>query len=1542
MDMGAPGLSVEMRIDNTPLETDAAQTIGVFDGVVENVVDAMAKAQSAVSGLDLASGIAKVSVVGPAATRDIAALGREATKVETSIEKTVRALERETLAVGRSREEQRAWKIEQLEARAVLTGNTDGIERLRASLGALVARETEVAAAAAREAQALREAAQAHSLFEAAASKGIAAMRQQEAALQADAAAAEALRRATDPLYAATQRLNDEIAESTRLYHAGATAPGEYARQQDVLAGRLREVTREHHVVAGAAGNNAFALKQVAVQLPDVIQGLLSGQAPMQIFIQQGGQIAQTAQMAEGGIAGFGRSLFALLLPFAPLIAILAVAAGGFALFSREVSKGVDTKGIIDGLGLTRAEIKRLENTSVSTGDVIKATFQVMAKNVGLDLSKLTGWFGDAMDFLTRVGRDTLAGLYAGFVGTFDAIAIITQGLRDGKGINAIAGDVGKNVSKRFEEARGALNRFGDDVTKQIGSNKLADLTKQANAIKLDRGAGKTDRHAEQLARESEAIEAQIRNLYKLADAYGVSGAAALIAEARVKAESAAIKQRGDIEAAVARQVRLAVAQRVADAAKGTAGMRDQAAMQEQVNALVAAGNVPAARAAELMADRIADLPLLAALEVAHGKDAAAVADALDKQRAARVRLTEAEAEARRVSAIDKGRLRLAELAEELRLAGAADDVRVRGLATLKAMQEAQANGWSGSKGAEYIAQQTEIADSQLQVQIVINAINESLRYQGDLLDAIASNAQAAGQGLAEAFGTAGRALGDLASTFARFVADQHHLVEARDEQLAQARLIKDEELRAQRERQIGTQFAIRSSQAQIGLFGDLASSAKGFFKEGTSGYAALQKAEQVFRAIQFALSVRAMAQDAIETGAAIANSVARTAKFAVEAVVNAIKSLPFPLNLVAGAATAAALVGLGLSIAGSFGGSTKQTPANEGTGTVLGDTKAKSDSIKNALDALKDVNLITNSYSRQMAESLKSIDSQIGGLASVLVRGGEISANDLVKTGFKPNGIGAIFGAIPLIGGFLSSLFGTRTDVIGNGLYGAPQSIGSIRDSGFNAQAYSDVQKTSKFLGIVTGRRNSTVYGAVDPALADQFTLILKSFNDAIVAAAGPLGAATSEIQDRLNGFVVNIGKIDLKGLTGEQIQEKLNAIFGAAADDLAKAAFPDIQQFQKVGEGAFETLVRVASTIESVTTSLDLLGGAAQNLGVAAKLGLADQFDSVSALSSAVESYFQGFYTREEQAAAKTAQLAKVFDSLNLTVPTSLDGFRKLVEAQDLTTAAGQSTYATLLQLAPAFAELQSSLSGAKSAADILSERSDLQRQLLELAGDTAALRALDLAKVDASNRALQQQVYAVQDAQEAAKAAKALSDAWSSVGDSISAEINRIRGLSDTGTAGSFASLLGQFNAASIAARGGDMEAAKSLPGLSQSLLSAAALAATSRQELDRVQAQTASSLEETNAAIRAISGGTAPSAAATIDAAAQASSANTAPTAANDEMAIEIRALRDEMAAMRSENNAGHAATAGNTGSMKRTLDNVTAASGGEAITVAVAA
>lgn len=1668
MDDGTPALEVGFAIETGGSFDELMRLQQVMDSTEGKAVANAARIEKATAGMVSVGGAtAQISSFGNAITKEAQVAVREFARIEKAGESMVRSIDRQSATFGKTRDEIRSLRAEEAALAAERVGNADLAVRIRASEAALYDQEF---AAARRASQAANAAAEDKAIAaqrgEAAAAQEAAAIRMAGAAAEraarehgqlaamvrgshdaqvADAVAAERLRMSTDPLYAATKRLNDEIAESTRLYYAGATSQTEYSRQQEVLTGRLNDTIRMQSAVRGALGgvgetgkltgyhmqNLAFQFQDVGIQMAAAAGSSQPFKMAMMAVLQQGGQIQMIMSQAGVGIRAVGAAFLgmakSMLLAVVTNPVLLAIAAAATAaavavkLLNTSANNGADMKEYAKSLGLTEKQIRGMDNVTVTYGDTVKAVFQVAGRaiwgTIGPAVTKLWDTTKSFYGWLGSVTKTVINGFIGYYVGAFNVITKTWRNLPAVMGavfysaVNASIGAINTLVQKAVEginflgkqanrilpdflqipelsapqidkvnnQYAGAFAKFGKtakgEMTKAFGVDYVGNAGKAIGKAVVDQAQqnardriraqaekkgyldDKPDRHAEQLARDAEATEAQIRNLYKLADAYQVSGAAALIAEARVKAESKAIKQRADIEAAVDRQVRLAIAQRVSDAAKNTASVRDQATAQEQVNALVAAGLVPAQRANDLVQDRMADLPLLAALEAAQQRGLKTEADrataALADQRVERERAkkaaTDAQFNADHASAEDQ----LEMLRKELSLVSATNGERAIELATLKAIQEARTKyATDPAQAAAYVEDQRKIAIQTEQNRQKIDDYNASLTFTADQWDLIARNVDNAARGMADAFGRAGDALGGLAATFADFRAEQaradaEHIQKMKEAGSAEA---KANEI---------ARHSLATATSQVGLYGDMTVAAKGFFKEGSSGYKALETAEKAFRAVEFALSVRAMAQDAIETASSIAKSGARTATKAVEAVVSAISSLPFPLNLAAGAATIAALASIGVAIAGAFGGGGKssQPKANDGTGTVFGDATAKSESIKRSIDALKDVDTLTSIYARDMMASLRSIDSQIAGFANLVLRAGDVNASAGVNTGFKTDATGKVLShiidptglmsKIPIIGGVfgainsvIKSLFGTKTSVVGSGLFGDAQSLGSILGGGFDAQYFSDIQKKKKFFGLTTGTSYSTQYSAADPALENQFTLILRAFNDAIASAAGPLGVATSDIQNRLNSFVVNIGKIDLQGLTGTEVEEKLTAVFGAAADSMANAAFPGLQRFQQVGEGAFETLVRVASTVEAVTTSFDQLGFASNAFGVDIKMAVADQFDSVNAMTSAVQTYFEAFYTPAEQTAAKVAQLGKVFDHLGFAVPPTLDAFRALVSAQDLTTEAGRSVYATLIQLAPAFADLKASMEGAKSAADILAERQDLERSLLELQGNTAALRALELAKLDPSNRALQQQIYAIQDAQAAAQAADQLRQAWQSVGDSIMDEVKRIRGLTSGSDSGGFATLMGQFNAATSAARAGDQDIAKTLPGLSQALIQAAARQATSRQELDRVQAQIAASLETTYGTIAAIAGsGSAGSTTDTLGAAATAAQASTAST--GDPMAFEIRSLRDEVAKLRQENNAGHAANAGNTGAIRRKLDDVTAASGGDAIaTVAV--
>lgn len=85
------------------------------------------------------------------------------------------------------------------------------------------------------------------------------------------------------------------------------------------------------------------------------------------------------------------------------------------------------------------------------------------------------------------------------------------------------------------------------------------------------------------------------------------------------------------------------------------------------------------------------------------------------------------------------------------------------------------------------------------------------------------------------------------------------------------------------------------------------------------------------------------------------------------------------------------------------------------------------------------------------------------------------------------------------------------------------------------------------------------------------------------------------------------------------------------------------------------------------------------------------------LEALDAGMTSYFQNFYSQEEQLEWQTQQLGGAFESLGLEMPDVTRGadsakaaYRELVEAQDVNTEAGAQAYAMLMTLSGGFAEL------------------------------------------------------------------------------------------------------------------------------------------------------------------------------------------------------------------------------------------------------------
>ncbi len=192
------------------------------------------------------------------------------------------------------------------------------------------------------------------------------------------------------------------------------------------------------------------------------------------------------------------------------------------------------------------------------------------------------------------------------------------------------------------------------------------------------------------------------------------------------------------------------------------------------------------------------------------------------------------------------------------------------------------------------------------------------------------------------------------------------------------------------------------------------------------------------------------------------------------------------------------------------------------------------------------------------------------------------------------------------------------------------------------------------------------------------------------------------------------------------------------------------------------------MAAQVIATVTAIDQLGDALEAMGKPAALAskeLLDAFGGLEGFSARIGTYYDVMYTEEEKRARLAEQVGDAFEALNLALPTTREGFRDLVDAQDLTTAAGRAAYVSLLDLAPAFAAVSEAVvdttTTAANAAQASRVSQDYGRALLEASGDTSGLNEFNKALQDAAllaNGWTQAQIDAVDAAREAGEAARA----------------------------------------------------------------------------------------------------------------------------------------------------------------------------------------
>lgn len=670
-----------------------------------------------------------------------------------------------------------------------------------------------------------------------------------------------------------------------------------------------------------------------------------------------------------------------------------------------------------------------------------------------------------------------------------------------------------------------------------------------------------------------------------------------------------------------------------------------------------------------------------------------------------------------------------------------------------------------------------------------------------DIMSAIDDATRNAAAGMAASFGHVGAAIGGLTTALSGYGKAQAIIAA----QLAAAmEKDKTDPVKIEKAKAVA---AAQSAQAQVKSYGDMAHAAKGFFKENTTGYKLMEGAEKAFRAAEMAMSIQAMIKkifykegevaanlslnatkltgEAASTAASSSLAATEASAWGVTAVVKALASLPFPLNLAAGAATLAAVIAVGAKIMGSIGGggsgggkSAADMQKEQGTGTVFGDTKAKSDSIQNTLELLEGNSNRLIPINREMLSALRSIQASMAGLTNLLVRTpGIVDASNMgIKQGTisKSTGAsiasgaamgataGAYFGPIGMIiGGIggaiigaVTSLWGkTKQSIVDSGI----QIGGSVRalqqGQGYNQYASVDTTKSSWF-GLSKKTTNSIQTQGLGDELANQFGMIFTNLEGALTAAAVGLGVGADHVKRTLDALTIEVTSISLKGLSGDDLTQALNGVISKAMDEMASAVFPQMEAFRQVGEGYAETVMRVANNYASLDVAMQSIGttfGAAGMSSLAAREHLIGLAGGIDKLTEQVAGFAENYLTEAARLAPVQAFVIEEMAALGLAHVTTRDQFRDTVLSIDKTTEAGAAQWTSMMALQEAFAKVTSVIeevgTAMMSVGDIFSQQKELQQRLNEVTMTAAQLEAQRRDAIHESNLALYDSVIAAE---------------------------------------------------------------------------------------------------------------------------------------------------------------------------------------------------
>ena len=151
----------------------------------------------------------------------------------------------------------------------------------------------------------------------------------------------------------------------------------------------------------------------------------------------------------------------------------------------------------------------------------------------------------------------------------------------------------------------------------------------------------------------------------------------------------------------------------------------------------------------------------------------------------------------------------------------------------------------------------------------------------------------------------------------------------------------------------------------------------------------------------------------------------------------------------------------------------------------------------------------------------------------------------------------------------------------------------------------------------------------------------------------------------------------VDAMRSAGGSVKSIADSVIGTAGDLTATLDGMDAATVKDVTE----SLAGLADVFDVIKDTID------SKITGEAVVALSKIAGGVKNLSVAISGYYENFYTEAEKADRFKAQVQEVLAKQNLTMPTTLEGFRQYVEALDKTTESGQKAFVALMDVQGAF---------------------------------------------------------------------------------------------------------------------------------------------------------------------------------------------------------------------------------------------------------------